>query len=110
MAYDATQINFNRTASVEARRNAVRFLIRDTSDNPTFSDDEIDAILGHSANVYDAAIRLAGLVTGSSIKRRRVGRTDIEYFGNSVPRWLALSQSHKGPGFVKAKINVCPGS
>ena len=103
--YDPTDVDFNETGGGASARNAVRLLSMDTDTNrQLLSDEEIDAVLATSANVWAAAIIIAEIVTNNAVKRRKVGRTEIEFYANRIPIWQTRADTHKKPEYKKTEL------
>lgn len=93
--YNASAINF--TGSTADKRNAARFLIRDTASPWIFDNGEIDAAIGQWANVYQAAAMLAELIIGGGrgVQSKKVGDTTITYYQRMIPSWRSHGLAHQ---------------
>lgn len=96
--YDAGQISYEADATDVGKRNAVRFLLRDTKQNrKLFEDEELDTWIAQWANVWIAAANLADMVIGDGLIESKVSVTTEKYLRQMAPVWRNRGKSHQAP-------------
>ena len=100
MAYDPENIGYKNGDSLDARRNAIRFLIDDKGSPERYTDSELDAWLAEWSSVWQAAALLADKEIGAGVDEEDIGSaTRIRYLRKMSPIWRARANSHQAPVF-----------
>ena len=105
MSYDSTAISYDPSAPVSSQRNAVRFLLQDNGQVETFTDDEVDAYLATSSNVWGAAVDLASLLV-DRVSQRTAGKSTVKYQNiiNRIPEWRRRAQTYSSAAALGDRV------
>ena len=108
--YNAGQISYEDNASVEEKRNAVRFLTQDRREaNAMFQDEELDSWIPQWSNVWMAAAELADMVVGGGMTERQVGSNRYQYLRKMAPTWRAKGKSDQVPRLSQTGMGYFTG-